>query len=91
LAVSSFRCLAQPHPLATRPNPVRNLAMPREPLTPDQQRHASEAMRHIHPGPDLPFERIAINQGALCIECKARPHGRGGIRAAAPGNGHQPR
>jgi hypothetical protein len=47
--------------------------MPREPLTPDQQRHVSEAMRHIHPayGPDLPFERIAINQGALCIECKA--------------------
>src|SRR3954447_1634076 len=22
-------------------------------------------------GPELPFERIAINQGALCIECKA--------------------
>jgi hypothetical protein len=22
-------------------------------------------------GPELPFERIAINHGALCIECKA--------------------
>jgi hypothetical protein len=22
-------------------------------------------------GPELPFERIAINEGALCIECKA--------------------
>jgi hypothetical protein len=38
-------------------------------------------MRHHHSGepdfvqpaygPELPFERIAINQGALCIECKA--------------------
>jgi hypothetical protein len=46
--------------------------MPRESLT-DQQCHAAEAMRHIHPayGPELPFERIAINQGAPCIECKA--------------------
>src|SRR5947208_8782998 len=38
-------------------------------------------MRHHHSGepafvqpaygPELPFERIAINRGALCIECKA--------------------
>jgi|GEM_PF-3613185 len=30
-------------------------------------------MSHVPPsyGPELPFERIAINGGALCIECKA--------------------
>jgi len=30
-------------------------------------------MKHVQPayGPELEFERIAINQGALCIECKA--------------------
>jgi hypothetical protein len=47
--------------------------MPREPLTPEQQHNVSEAMRHVHPAYDreLEFERIAINQGALCIERKA--------------------
>ena len=41
--------------------------------TPEQQRRLADAMRHVTPayGPELPFERIAINQGALCIECKA--------------------
>ena len=45
----------------------------REPLTPRQQRRVEEAVSNVHPayGPDLPFERIAINRGALCIECKA--------------------
>jgi hypothetical protein len=45
----------------------------RSPLTPEQERKVKEAMRHVVPaytGP-LTFERVAINGGALCIECKA--------------------
>jgi len=42
-------------------------------LTPEQQRRVEEAVCYVTPayGPELPFERIAINRGALCIECKA--------------------
>jgi hypothetical protein len=44
-----------------------------EKLTAEQRRRIEKAVMYVHPayGPELALERVAINQGALCIECKA--------------------
>ena len=46
------------------PRPRGRMEPPKPPLMPDWM--VSPAY-----GPDLPFERIAINKGVLCIECQA--------------------